>query len=1199
VTRSSAIPKPGRTIRAAALAIAAFALLALAMPANGPAAGYEIQVSTSADRSSPLALQGFVASEQIYVFTNTTAQGVSRVRFWLDNPSMSGTPYRTETGAPHDLQGTESNGNAKPLSTASLPNGSHSVTAAIDLATGGTEVVTATFTVANLYDLRVSQSSSRTNSIPLDGATVSRNMYAYSTPSTGVSRVDFFMDDPNMTGQPLFVETKAPFDLLGTNSDGTAKALNTKTLANGNHTVTARMTRTNGGTEVVSAAFTVDNHTQCLLDCSLIRVELPFDLNFNEDRGRLADNDGVGTGFPYIDPPDEGTGYRPELLDVNPVEGHLDVTTTDGIAFAALNTQQNALGAGFQAPNQVTRIETTIESPPPGTGNFEQAGLYFGNDQDNFIKVVVMSSPEGLRLQSAMELKAKQGSATTTQALDLTNSSVALTIVANPFDRTVKTSYRVNGGTSKALGSYVAPGEFFSFDAAGIDPRIGTRSFAGIFASHRRGPAPLTYRFNDFSIRKDTGSAPPPISDVTFDDATRLPVSNPTSMAFGPDGRLYVTEMFGRIHAMTLNAARQVVSDQLITTLGSRLTLGLTVDPASTPSNVILWVSHSSPSLDNGVPNSGTVTRLSGASFTTRQDVVTGLPRALANHGTNSIHFGPDGKLYIAQGGNTGAGAPNNANTEFGTMQEQPLSAAMLVADVNGTGFDGSCNNTSNIFGPPPCDVIAYATGLRNTYDFVWHSTGFIFGPNNGLGVAGTFPPSTTPPCFGFGDTASWTQGGDDPGEQPDDLNKILPGRYYGHPNPYRNECVFGDGHFQNASPLPNFEAPFFRLGDHRSANGTIEYTGDAFCGELENEILIANYSVGDNITRVKLSADGSSVVSAGSLFGGLNDPLPLAQDASGNIFVGEFGGNRVRVLKPIDLGCWTSRTPAPVSVLDAGGTSLNEKLYVIAGKTSAGHRSTVNVFDDASGSWSTAASLPGPAVENPAVVAHNGRLYAFGGSTEPFAGAVTNAAVYNPATNQWTPLAPMSTGRAGATAQVIGGKIYVAGGMAANGASLASVEVLDVASGTWSAGPSMATRRDNPGGAALDGKLYVFGGRTRNTDGTVTNGTLATVEMLDPATGTWVSRATMPTGRRTMVTATLNGRAQLIGGEVTASNGAFQVNEEYDPVTDTWRRLRSMPSARHGAVAGVIDGRIHVVGGGPDGGLTFTNAHEVFAFQG
>ena len=83
-----------------------------------------------------------------------------------------------------------------------------------------------------------------------------------------------------------------------------------------------------------------------------------------------------------------------------------------------------------------------------------------------------------------------------------------------------------------------------------------------------------------------------------------------------------------------------MVSDNVITTLGQRLTLGLTVDPASTPDNVILWAAHSSPSDNNGTPNSGVVTRLSGPGFTTRQDVITGLPRAIANHATNAVHFG-------------------------------------------------------------------------------------------------------------------------------------------------------------------------------------------------------------------------------------------------------------------------------------------------------------------------------------------------------------------------------------------------------------------------------------------------------------------------------------------------------------------------------------------------------------------------------
>ncbi|HEX2028215.1 MAG TPA: kelch repeat-containing protein, partial [Nitriliruptorales bacterium] len=330
---------------------------------------------------------------------------------------------------------------------------------------------------------------------------------------------------------------------------------------------------------------------------------------------------------------------------------------------------------------------------------------------------------------------------------------------------------------------------------------------------------------------------------------------------------------------------------------------------------------------------------------------------------------------------------------------------------------------------------------------------------------------------------------------------------------------------------------------------------------------------------------------------GGFKDPLPLVQAPDGIIYVGEFGAGKVTALIPQDPGCWETRAPLPVRLLDAGGTALNGKLYMVAGKTASGPQTTTYVYNPATNTWTTGPNLPGAAVENPAVVALSGKLYAFGGSTAPFSGAVTNAAVYDPGTNAWTSLAPMPTARGGAAAQVIGGKIHVAGGMGADGASLAVVEVYDPTTNTWSTAPSMSTRRDNPGSAVLDGKLFLFGGRTRNADGTTENGTLNTVESYDPATRGWTARAPMPTGRRTMMVGTLNGRAQVMGGEIRGDGGAFNENEEYDHATDTWRILTKLPTGRHGGVAGTINGVVHVVGGGPTGGGSFTDVHEAFSF--
>jgi N-acetylneuraminic acid mutarotase/glucose/arabinose dehydrogenase len=933
------------------------------------------------------------------------------------------------------------------------------------------------------------------------------------------------------------------------------------------------------------------------LQVGAVLVDLPYVLPFDEDHGHLLDGADIGTGFTYVDPPTNAAGYLPANLRVNTAAGVLELTTAGGLQIRETNSLDNALGVGIDAPSQVAIMTTTLLDPPAGTGNWEQGGLWFGNDEDNYVKLIVASTPTGTRVQYLMEIDGVVAVSKTSFALNLGGAAVYLELRINPTDRTISGFYRIDDGPLQFLRTAAAPAEFFSFDAAGINPAIGTRSFGGIFASHRDGPDSLVYLFDDFAVEAE--ELPPPSGVITFDRVS-TPVFKPTSLVQGPGGKLYATELLGTIHAITFDGG-STVGDEVISTLtdaiGPRLTLGIAIEPGSTAEDTALWVAHSSPSLNNGVPNSSMISRLSGMGFANIEHVITGLPRAQANHSVNSLHFGPDGRLYIAVGGNTGAGAPNTANTEFGDMEEQPLSAAIVVADVFDPDFDGTCDNTSDIFGPAPCDVVTYATGLRNSYDFIFHSNGSMYATDNGLGVTGTFPPSPDVPCFGFGNPVPYTAGGHDPGSQPDSLIRVIEGGYYGHPNPSRGECVFKDGSFQGVAPLPSWRSPIFSLGDNRSANGIIEYAADAFCGALEGDLLIANFSVGDDITRVQLTADGLGAVGASSLVAGLDDPLPLALGSDGLVYVGEFGADRVTALVPRVLGCWVRVADVPEAILDSGGAVLDGKLYMVGGKTATDHVSSMFIYDPAADEWTRGPDLPGPAVENPALVALDGLLYAFGGSTEPFSGAVDNAAVFDPLTEVWTPLTPLPTARGGSAAEAVGGLIYVVGGLAANGASLDAVEVYDPTTDAWTSAAPMITRRDNPGAAVLDGRLYVFGGRIRDADGTEIAATLNTVEMYDPMQDGWTARAPMPTGRRTMVVGTLDGRAQVIGGERAPDGNTFPQNEEYDPVTNTWRTLAAMPTPRHGAAGGTIDGAVYVAGGGPAGGASFTTIVEAFGF--
>ncbi len=1164
--------------------------LSVAGSGDGSGGGYGLQFSTAADRSAPAPLGGATVAGAIHVFV-APQSGIARVRFYLDDPSASGAPRQTENLAPYDFAGTNPDDTAAPFDTTGIADGAHRITALIDLTGGSRQTVDAPFSVANQAPALRWTPEGLSLQSALDGAPSQRSLTLVASDG---SRADFALS------------SSASWASVSPSAGGTPAGISLTVdpggLAAGTHSATLTASAAGYASASLPITLTVGGAAGSCAGppCPPVLVDLPYQLDFEADAGGVPDAAGVGTGLRQLDPPSFGAGYIPANLAVDTGAGLLRITTTPGIAYLDVNSQDNALGVGIPAPDQVTLLSTTLVDPPAGSGRYEQAGLWFGNDEDNFDKLVVISTPDGTRIQHLQEVGGRAAAQNDSPVLNLQGAQVTLTLRIDPYTQTIASEYRINNGAATSIGSFAAPPEFFSFDAAGIDPSIGTRSFGGIFATHRNAAGALTYAFDSLHVTAEP-TGPDTGGGIDFTRRSyALPM--PTSMVWGPDGRLYVTELMGRIHALTYDAQQRVVDDQVISALtdalGQRLTLGIEVDPASTPSNVILWVSSSSPSVNDGVPDSGMVTRLSGPNFTTVQNVITGLPRAKANHATNAIHFGPDGRLYIAQAGNTGAGAPNSSNSEFGDRAEQPLSAALLVADVYAAGFDGSCANTSDPFGPPPCDVTPYATGLRNAYDFVWHSNGQLYAPDNGLGVTGTFPPASTPPCTGFGDTRLWSNGGDNPGPQPDLLHRVEPGMYYGHPNPSRQECVFKDGHYQYAAPLPNYVPPFLDLGEHTSSDGMIEYTSNAACGALKGELLIANYSVGDEIIRVRLSPDGRSVVSHSRLAGGFNDPLPLAMGPDGVIFVGEFGANLVTALTPVSLGCWGTVAPAPEAVLDAGSAVLGGRLYMVGGKTAAaGHVSSLYIYDPAADLWTRGPDLPGAGVENPAVASFGGKLYVFGGATAPFSGAVRTAAVYDPLSGGWRTLASMPTARGGAAAGALDGRIYVAGGMDAGGASLASVDVYDPASDSWRSAPAMGTPRDNPGAAVLDGELYVFGGRTRRADGTVVEGTLASVEAFDPTTGSWRARAAMPTGRRTMVVGLLNGRAQLIGGEVTASGGAFAQNEEYEPLTDTWRTLAPLPTARHGAAGGTIGDATYVAGGGPSGGTAYTSVTERFGF--
>ena len=77
----------------------------------------------------------------------------------------------------------------------------------------------------------------------------------------------------------------------------------------------------------------------------------------------------------------------------------------------------------------------------------------------------------------------------------------------------------------------------------------------------------------------------------------------------------------------------------------------------------------------------------------------------------------------------------------------------------------------------------------------------------------------------------------------------------------------------------------------------------------------------------------------------------------------------------------------------------------------------------------------------------------------------------YDPATNTWTQKASMSAPKDDAAADVLGGKLYVVGGLN-GGPPLTTVEVYDPSSNAWTSKAPLPTRRYKAVAGAVNGKL-------------------------------------------------------------------------------------------------------------------------------
>jgi len=289
----------------------------------------------------------------------------------------------------------------------------------------------------------------------------------------------------------------------------------------------------------------------------------------------------------------------------------------------------------------------------------------------------------------------------------------------------------------------------------------------------------------------------------------------------------------------------------------------------------------------------------------------------------------------------------------------------------------------------------------------------------------------------------------------------------------------------------------------------------------------------------------------------------------------------------------WRTRANLIEANSEMGVAELNGKIYVLGGYPAS--RITVNtvqVYDSASNAWQlTAPLLLGVNHSMPAVA--NGRVYVIGGQTDTGSAYVNNVQEFDPTTSNWTYRATMPTARSAGAAAAIGDLIYVAGGRPPRGNDFA---VYNATSNTWQTLPNLPTQRNHLAACAIDGKIYVVGGRLQAG---FTSAMTNILEVFDPATTNWTTRAPMPTTRGGINGIAANGYFFVFGGE--GPNGVFDEMEMYVPAQDRWYALEPLPIAVHGVTgAAFVNGWIHLPGGGTDtGGSSGATLHQVFWVNG
>jgi glucose/arabinose dehydrogenase len=246
----------------------------------------------------------------------------------------------------------------------------------------------------------------------------------------------------------------------------------------------------------------------------------------------------------------------------------------------------------------------------------------------------------------------------------------------------------------------------------------------------------------------------------------------PTAMAIAPDGRIFVCEQDGRLRVIRDGALLPTPFHTLsVNNSGERGLLGVAFDP-NFASNHFLYVYYTTSS----APIHNRVSRLTANGDVvvpgSEHQILNLETLSATNHNGGAIHFGNDGKLYVAVGENAVPGNSQTLDNRLGKMLR--INADGSIPDDN--PFNATAMGLNKAI---------WALGLRNPFTFgVDRVSGRIFINDVGAGA--------------------W-----------EEINDGIPGANYGWPDT------------EGPTTDPDFESPFYAYD--RRGTGECAIAGGAF----------------------------------------------------------------------------------------------------------------------------------------------------------------------------------------------------------------------------------------------------------------------------------------------------------------------------------------------------------------------------------